>query len=107
MLLYNTIYLCHTQSHVVPLSQSGDILQNLWSLCCTHDLGRRSHQTGVGTALEQPTPASFTLEFTQLLQVTSAGPGQRRKPRITTPRNIRGPPEDDDAEDWDMIEPEA
>ncbi|KAF8488579.1 UV radiation resistance protein/autophagy-related protein 14 [Gautieria morchelliformis] len=104
MLVYNTLYLCHTQSLPIPLSQSGDVLRNLWALCCTPELGRRSHQTGVGAALEQPTPPAFTVEFTQLLQVTSAGPGQRKKRRTTTPRKLREPPEDEDAEDWDMLE---
>lgn len=103
MLIYNTIYLCHTQSLSIGLSQSGDILQNLWALCCASELGRRSHQTGVGVALEQPTPPMFTTEFTQLLQATSAGPGQGRKQRITSPRKLRDPPEDEDAEDWDMV----
>jgi hypothetical protein len=102
MLIYNTIYLCHTQSLSIPLSQSGDILQNLWALCCASELGRRSHQTGVGVALEQPTPPTFTTEFAQLLQVTSAGPGQGRR-RIATPRKLRDPPEEEEAEDWDMI----
>ena len=102
MLLYNTIYLCHTQSYPVQLSQSGDILRNLWGLCCAPDLGRRSHQTGVGVALEHPTPPTFTMEFTQLLQVTSAGPAQRQKRRFT-PRKLPDQQEEE-AEEWDIVE---
>lgn len=105
MLLYNIIYLCHTQSLPITLSQSGDILHNLWALCCAPELGRRSHQTGVGVALEPPTPPTFLVEFAQLLQATSAGPGQRKK-RRTTHRKLRDPPEEEDAEEWDIIEPE-
>ncbi|KAF8576885.1 hypothetical protein K439DRAFT_1640144 [Ramaria rubella] len=107
MLLYNTIWLCHTQSLQIPLSQSGDVLRNLWELCCTLELGRRSHQTGVGVALEQPTPPTFTVEFSQLLQVTSAGPGQRKKRRTTSRKTPRDPTEEDDVEDWDLIEVDA
>ncbi|KAF8523335.1 UV radiation resistance protein/autophagy-related protein 14 [Hysterangium stoloniferum] len=106
MLLYNTLYLCHTQSQPVPLSQSGEILRNLWALCCTPELGRRSHQTGPGLALEPPTPPSFTVDFTQLLQVTSSGPVQRKK-RRSLRRTAHGPEERDvEADDWDLIDGE-
>jgi hypothetical protein len=40
MLLYNVSYLAHTQSVDVPLSQAGDVLSNLWSVCCSSELGR-------------------------------------------------------------------
>jgi len=106
MLLYNTLYLCHTQSQPVPLSQSGEILRNLWALCCTPELGRRSHQTGPGLTLELPTPPSFTVDFTQLLQVTSSGP-VRRKERRYLRRTPHDPEErDGEAEDWDLIDGE-
>ncbi|KAF8958889.1 UV radiation resistance protein and autophagy-related subunit 14-domain-containing protein [Flammula alnicola] len=40
MLLYNVSYLAYTQSIDVPLSQAGDVLSNLWLLCCSAELGR-------------------------------------------------------------------
>lgn len=40
MLLYNVCYLAHTQSVNIPLSQAGDVLSNLWSVCCSSELGR-------------------------------------------------------------------
>lgn len=40
MLLYNVCYLAYTQSVDIPLSQAGDVLSNLWSVCCSSDLGR-------------------------------------------------------------------
>lgn len=40
MLLFNVCYLAYTQSVDIPLSQAGDILSNLWAVCCSTDLGR-------------------------------------------------------------------
>ena len=40
MLLYNVSYLSYTQNVEVPLSQAGDVLSNLWMVCCSSDLGR-------------------------------------------------------------------
>lgn len=40
MLLFNVTYLAYTQSVDVPLSQAGDVLSNLWAVCCSVDLGR-------------------------------------------------------------------
>ena len=40
MLLYNVVYLAHTQNVAVPLNQAGDVLSNLWSICCSVDLGK-------------------------------------------------------------------
>jgi len=108
MLLYNTLYLSHTQSLPIGLSESGDVLRNLWALCCAPELGRRSHQTGLGVALEQPTPPTFTVEFAQLLQGTSAGPAQRKKRRTTSARKtVHDPPGDEDDAEWYLIEAEA
>lgn len=45
MLLYNVCYLTHTQGVEVPLSQAGDVLSNLWSVCCSAELGRSAHFT--------------------------------------------------------------
>jgi hypothetical protein len=40
MLLYNVCYLAYTQAIEIPLSQAGDVLSNLWSVCCSVELGR-------------------------------------------------------------------
>jgi hypothetical protein len=40
MLLYNVCYLAYTQGIEIPLSQAGDVLSNLWSVCCSAELGR-------------------------------------------------------------------
>lgn len=104
MLLFNTLYLCHTQSLHIPLSQSGELLRNLLNVCCAPEVGHKSHQTGFGIALEHPTPPSFSLEFTQLLQITSAGPVQRKPLPSKNNLPIRPPDVDEEVEDWDIIE---
>jgi hypothetical protein len=40
MLLYDVSYLAWTQNVEVPLNQAGDVLSNLWSVCCSSELGR-------------------------------------------------------------------
>jgi hypothetical protein len=40
MLLYNVAYLAHTQGVVIPLAQTGEILRNLWAVCCSPELGQ-------------------------------------------------------------------
>ncbi|KAJ6586244.1 UV radiation resistance protein/autophagy-related protein 14 [Mycena sp. CBHHK59/15] len=40
MLLYNVLYLAHTQGLEIPLAQAGDVLSNLWAVCCAPELGR-------------------------------------------------------------------
>jgi hypothetical protein len=45
MLLYNVCYLAYTQAVEIPLSQAGDVLSNLWSVCCSAELGRSAHIT--------------------------------------------------------------
>jgi hypothetical protein len=40
MLLYDISYLAYTQNVEVPLSQAGDVLSNLWMVCCSSELGR-------------------------------------------------------------------
>ncbi|KAF8156557.1 UV radiation resistance protein/autophagy-related protein 14 [Crassisporium funariophilum] len=75
MLLYDVSYLASTQNIDVPLSQAGDVLSNLWTVCCSSELGRRSHETYPN--LPAPTPASFPLDFSQLLQATVAHPPSR------------------------------
>jgi hypothetical protein len=40
MLLYNVCYLAYTQNVDIPLAQAGDVLGNLWAVCCSPELGR-------------------------------------------------------------------
>jgi hypothetical protein len=51
MLLYNVCYLAYTQSVDIPLSQAGDVLSNLWAVCCSNDLGRSAHVPFVSLAI--------------------------------------------------------
>ncbi|KAF9237723.1 UV radiation resistance protein and autophagy-related subunit 14-domain-containing protein [Melanogaster broomeanus] len=88
MLLYNVCYLAHTQGVEIPLSQAGDTLGNLWAVCCSGELGRRSHETT--PLLLPPTPATFPLDFTQLLQATTASPTGRGRRRAIGGGAIRG-----------------
>jgi hypothetical protein len=41
MLIYNVTYLAFTQSVDIPLSQAGDVLSNLWRVCCSSELGKQ------------------------------------------------------------------
>jgi hypothetical protein len=50
MLLYDVLYLAHTQALSIPLAQAGDVLGNLWAVCCAPELGRRSHATAAVAA---------------------------------------------------------
>ncbi|KAG2140965.1 UV radiation resistance protein/autophagy-related protein 14 [Suillus bovinus] len=79
MLLYNVCYLAHSQGVEIPLSQAGDALSNLWAVCCSGELGRRSHSTT--PLLLPPTPPSFTLDFAQVLQATAASPARAARIR--------------------------
>lgn len=76
MLLYNVCYLAHTQAVDVSLAQAGEVLGNLWAVCCSPELGRRSHATQ--PLLPSPTPVTFPLDFAQLLQATAANPSRAR-----------------------------
>ncbi|KZT20211.1 hypothetical protein NEOLEDRAFT_1182737 [Neolentinus lepideus HHB14362 ss-1] len=108
MLLYNVCYLAYTQSVDVPLSQAGDVLSNLWAVCCSGDLGRRSHETH--PLLPPPTPPNFALDFAQLLQAMSAKPVHRQRAKMHRastdgPRPVHKPqviPEEE--EGWDLVE---
>ncbi|KAI9462749.1 UV radiation resistance protein/autophagy-related protein 14 [Russula earlei] len=105
MLLYNVCYLAYTQAVEIPLSQAGDVLSNLWSVCCSAELGRRSHQTH--PLLPPPTPPSFPLDFAQLLQATAATPASRPRPArprtmVTVESRNRIPEEDE----WDLLDDE-
>ncbi|TFK66602.1 hypothetical protein BDN72DRAFT_823190 [Pluteus cervinus] len=83
MLLYNVCYLAYTQNVDIQLSQAGDILSNLWSVCCSSELGRHSHETT--PYLSPPTPVTFGLDFAQLLQATTSNPASRPGRRSTKP----------------------
>ncbi|KZW01615.1 hypothetical protein EXIGLDRAFT_638135 [Exidia glandulosa HHB12029] len=98
MLMYNVAYLAHTQGLEIGLAQAGEVLRNLWAICKSPNVGQRSHETR--PTLPPPTPAQFTLDFGQLLQVTSAAPPPARKAR----RSSRVPVDDDDG--WDFVENE-
>ncbi|KDR76709.1 hypothetical protein GALMADRAFT_225653 [Galerina marginata CBS 339.88] len=112
MLLYDVSYLANTQSVDVPLSQAGDVLSNLWMVCCSSELGRKSHETY--PTLPPPTPPSFPLDFAQLLQATTANPTSRPRPRhpsnttagggisgVARERIVEVPKED---EEWDLVD---
>jgi hypothetical protein len=87
MLLYNVCYLAFTQSVDVGLSGAGDVLSNLWAVCCSSELGKRSHSSY--PLLPPPTPPNFALDFQQLLQATTA-PASRTKVRpIAAPTSSR------------------
>lgn len=111
MLVYNVCYLAHTQNVDVPLNQAGDVLSNLWMVCCSAELGRKSHETH--PHLPPPTPPSFPLDFSQLLMATSANPASkaRRPVNLRTGKISSTPgrhvvdevvPEED--EGWDLVD---
>ncbi|KAJ7673821.1 UV radiation resistance protein and autophagy-related subunit 14-domain-containing protein [Mycena polygramma] len=94
MLLYDVLYLAHTQGLAIPLAQAGDVLGNLWAVCCAPELGRRSHASaGFGDArvahagvqagalkdarLPPPTPSAVPVDFGQVLQAVASGGGRR------------------------------
>ncbi|KAG6827032.1 hypothetical protein H0H92_013492 [Tricholoma furcatifolium] len=106
MLLYNVCYLAYTQNVDVPLAQAGDVLSNLWSVCCSAELGRKSHETT--PQLPAPTPPTFGLDFAQLLQATTTHPASRMRPRSSkTPRRISRKEEPRIVEEeWDLVEGE-
>ncbi|KAJ7879449.1 UV radiation resistance protein and autophagy-related subunit 14-domain-containing protein [Mycena leptocephala] len=94
MLLYDVLYLAHTQGLVIPLAQAGNVLGNLCAVCCAPELGRRSrasvavshYAAAHGDAhvcvfanarLPPPTPSAFPIDFGQVLQVVTSGGGRR------------------------------
>ncbi|KAH8831549.1 UV radiation resistance protein/autophagy-related protein 14 [Flagelloscypha sp. PMI_526] len=110
MLIYNVSYLGYTQNIDITLSQAGDVLSNLWSICCSNThTPRNTH-----LLYPPPTPASFQLDFSQLLQATtvnprtasvglkSAGstPSVGRIQRLSSAKDKI--PEEDDG--WDLVE---
>ncbi|EMD34603.1 hypothetical protein CERSUDRAFT_158138 [Gelatoporia subvermispora B] len=102
MLLYDVCYLAHTQAIEVPLAHAGEVLGNLWAVCCSHELGRKSHATW--PLLPPPTPPNFPLDFTQLLQATAANP-TRTRARGTSGRDVKRAERIVEEEDgWDLID---
>ncbi|KAI0071484.1 hypothetical protein K474DRAFT_1652488 [Panus rudis PR-1116 ss-1] len=106
MFLYNILYLAHTQSISIPLAQAGEILPNLWAVCCSTDLGRWSHATrpllGGGGVPE------FKLEFGQLVQAMVVSPNARvgakvrGKPGVGAKERPKKIVEEEDG--WDLID---
>jgi len=106
MLLYDVSYLAYTQTIDVPLSQAGDVLSNLRTVCCSSELGRKSHETF--PHLPVPTPPSFPLDFSQLLQATVAHPPSRPRIYRLGPANLAREEIDEalreEEEGWDLVD---
>lgn len=105
MVLYNVCYLAYTQCVDISLSQAGEALSNLWAICCSSDLGRRSHVTA---SLPAPTPSTFGLDFAQLLQATTASPTRVRPLKSASSKHHRKRREnstiiEEDEEGWDLM----
>lgn len=103
MLLYDVCYLAHTQAVDVPLAHAGDALGVLWAVCCSPELGRRSH--AARPLLPPPTPPAFALDFSQLLQATAATPARVRA-RGTSGKEVRRREERivEEDEGWDLLD---
>ncbi|KAJ7757245.1 UV radiation resistance protein/autophagy-related protein 14 [Mycena maculata] len=114
MLLYNVLYLAQTQGVVIPLAQAGDVLSNLWAVCCSGELGRRSHATSSYPLppLPVPAPGAFPIEFAHVLQAAASGGGRRAAltRHISTGRKgktskEKGGTEEEDG--WDVVSEEG
>ncbi|KAI0341427.1 hypothetical protein BDW22DRAFT_1358967 [Trametopsis cervina] len=101
MLLYNVCYLAHTQNVDIPLAQAGEVLSNLWAVCCSPELGKRSHATN--PLLPAPTPPSFPLDFAQLLQATAANPSRARARVLGTRERARSEAIIEEDDGWDLV----
>ncbi|KAF7319814.1 Triacylglycerol lipase [Mycena kentingensis (nom. inval.)] len=103
MLLFNVLYLAHTQGVSIPLAQAGDVLSNLWAICCAAELGKRAHATvnvavgsnnlnaggppspmqpqltanGLLQRLPAPTPSTTPVDFAHVVQAVVGGGGRR------------------------------
>ncbi|KAK7028276.1 UV radiation resistance protein and autophagy-related subunit 14-domain-containing protein [Favolaschia claudopus] len=78
MLLYDVLYLAHTQGLAIPLAQAGDVLSNLWAVCCAPELGRRSHAcAGYPNARLPPGAGGFNVDFAHVVQAAASGGGRR------------------------------
>ncbi|KAI0824944.1 UV radiation resistance protein and autophagy-related subunit 14-domain-containing protein [Trametes gibbosa] len=122
MLLYDVAFLAHTQAVDVPLAHAGDALGVLWAVCCSPELGRRSHAAAAAPAapLAAPTPPAFALDFSHLLQATAATParvrargssGREAAAAAGGARGVRGTREEriveeEEDEGWDLLDGE-
>jgi len=108
MLLFDVAYLAWTQGVEIPLAQTGEVLRNLWAICCSAELGKRSHETH--PPLPPPTPPNFPLDFKQLLQATTADPVPRTRSRVNSQRATGKPRKSKrtdviaEEEDWEVVE---
>jgi hypothetical protein len=69
MLAYNICYLAYTQTISIPLSQAGNVLANLWTLCSEDkSIGHFSHETSSSSSEVGRQPATQ-------LPVTASGVG--------------------------------
>ncbi|KAJ7086310.1 UV radiation resistance protein and autophagy-related subunit 14-domain-containing protein [Mycena crocata] len=104
MLLYDVVYLAHTQGLQIALAQAGDVLRNLWAVCCAAERGRRVHATSSASSSSAPNasnkssldsaymyvsplpaPASggFGVEFAHVVQAAASGGGRRAGLTVT------------------------
>ncbi|EJD05349.1 uncharacterized protein FOMMEDRAFT_165803 [Fomitiporia mediterranea MF3/22] len=116
MLSYNTAYLAYTQGLDVSLSlaASGALLPTLWGVCCSAELGRKSHSTGFnantninipGAITRLPPPThGFALDFRQLLQAQATAADQTpMPPRVRIPRG-RDELTIEEEDGWEVVE---
>ncbi|KAJ7132521.1 UV radiation resistance protein/autophagy-related protein 14 [Mycena epipterygia] len=108
MLLYNVLYLAHTQGLAIPLANAGDVLRNLWAVCCAPELGRRSHATA--SRLPPPAPGQLPVEFAHVLQAAASGGGRRAVGGGGGGGNVpvsgkegKRKEKTDDEDGWDMV----
>ncbi|KAI0363438.1 hypothetical protein BV20DRAFT_1007395 [Pilatotrama ljubarskyi] len=102
MLIYDVCYLAHTQGIEIPLAHAGDVLGNLWAVCCSPELGRRSHATR--PLLPPPTPPTFPLDFSQLLQATAATPARVRARGTSGKESRKAERIVEEDEGWDLLD---
>ncbi|KAF7306407.1 hypothetical protein MIND_00431900 [Mycena indigotica] len=133
MLLFDVLYLAHTQGLAIPLAQAGDVLSNLWAICCAAELGRRAHSTvnivpttNAGFSLQRlptPSPSTVPVDFAHVVQAVVGGGGRRAaigrvgssssvsptasstKERGKRKENVKAEREDEDG--WDLVSEEG
>jgi hypothetical protein len=99
MLLYNVAYLAHTQGVDVALSQSGEVLRNLWAVCCSLELGKcvlpflrslTSNNMLIGEVTPPPIPPSYShLRPVLLSRLPVTPPYQAERMRIRAQAHLR------------------
>ncbi|KAJ7209016.1 UV radiation resistance protein/autophagy-related protein 14 [Mycena haematopus] len=109
MLLYDVLYLAHTQGLTIPLAQAGDVLSNLWAVCCAPELGRRSHAcAGYPQArLPPPAPGVFGVDFAHVLQAAAMSERRtaegRNKERMGRDKRKGASSKQQDEDGWDLV----